>query len=242
MLRKNEAIVPVLRINNRAINLVFLEEHLGMKNKLEDGPFAELGDSSEVKLVLMESPGTRTRAVRGIKKLNKIVIKVDNAPEIETLLAQGTPFSKLYQGQNGYAFEAVSPEGDTFLLHAEDSVADLKEILPPTPFIAQEEFSGLTTFTVESIWINTPQPSTSQAFYQAILPNQTFLRFVQAEGVDLLAPAEQVWDLDSVRFPVEQSFAWTDLESRLGGSFFKDRKETFIQTVDPSGIEYWFEK
>ncbi|MDQ8834003.1 CppA N-terminal domain-containing protein [Streptococcus ruminantium] len=109
-MRKNEAIVPVLRINNRAINLVFLEEHLGMKNKLEDGPFAELGDSSEVKLVLMESPGTRTRAVRGIKKLNKIVIKVDNAPEIETLLAQGTPFSKLYQGQNGYALKQYLPK------------------------------------------------------------------------------------------------------------------------------------
>ncbi|WP_306293649.1 CppA N-terminal domain-containing protein, partial [Streptococcus suis] len=44
MLRKNEAIVPVLRINNRAINQGFLEKNLGMRTKLEDGPFADFGD------------------------------------------------------------------------------------------------------------------------------------------------------------------------------------------------------
>lgn len=66
---KNEAIVPILRINNRAINQGFLEENLGMKTKLEDGPFADFGDrtSPEAKLVLTESPGNRTRAVEGLK-------------------------------------------------------------------------------------------------------------------------------------------------------------------------------
>lgn len=69
MLRKNDAIVPVLRINNRAINQGFLEKNLGMKTKLEDGPFADFGDrtSPETKLVLTESPGNRTRAVEGLK-------------------------------------------------------------------------------------------------------------------------------------------------------------------------------
>ena len=79
-------------------------------------------------------------------------------------------------------------------------------------------------------------------FYETILPNQTFLRFIGAEGEELLAPAEQVWDLDSLRFPVEKDFDWANLESQLEGPFFKDKKETFIQTVDPSGIELWFEK
>ncbi len=40
-----------------------------MKTKLEDGPFADFGDSTspETKLVLTESPGNRTRAVEGLK-------------------------------------------------------------------------------------------------------------------------------------------------------------------------------
>lgn len=244
MLRKNDEIVPVLRVNNRGINQAFLEDQLGMKVRLEDGPFADYGDStsSATKLVIMESPGNRTRAVKGPKKLNKIVIKIEEACEIEALLARGTVFTKLYKGKNGYGFEALSPEGDTFLLHAEQAVEELTAILPPVNFIGQADFSGLTVFAVESVWINTPHASVSQDFYEAILPNQAFLRFVEAEGEDLVTPAEQVWDLDSLRFPIEQDFEWENLESHLEGPFFKDKKETFIQTVDPSGIELWFEK
>ncbi|MCK3881128.1 chemotaxis protein [Streptococcus suis] len=244
MLRKNDVIVPVLRVNNRGINQAFLENQLGMKVQLEDGPFADFGDrtSSATKLVLMESPGNRTRAVKGPKKLNKILVKVEQASDIEALLARGTVFTKLYKGKNGFGFEALSPEGDTFLLHAEQAVEDLTAILPPVHFTGQADFSGLTAFVVESVWINTSQASISQDFYEAILPNQAFLRFVGAEGEDLVTPAEQVWDLDSLRFPIEQDFDWANLESQLEGPFFKDKKESFIQTVDPSSIELWFEK
>lgn len=244
MLRKNDEIVPVLRVNNRGINQAFLENQLGMKVKLEDGPFADFGDSTSLatKLVLMESPGNRTRAVKGLKKLNKLVIKVEHASEIEALLARGTVFTKLYKGKTGFGFEAISPEGDTFLLHAEQALEELTAILPPVHFTGQADFTGLTAFTVESVWINSPQASVSQDFYEAILPEQDFLRFVGAEGEDLLTPADQVWDLDSLRFPVEQDFDWANLESYLEDPFFKDKKETFIQTVDPSGIELWFEK
>ena len=244
VLRENQAVVPVLRINNRSVNQAFLEDNLGMKTKLEDGPFAEFAghQDSEIRLVLQESPGNRTRAVKGLKKLNKIVVKVEQASDIEALLARGTVFTKLYKGKAGFGFEALSPEGDSFLLHAEQSIEDLTAILPPVHFTGQADFSGLTAFAVEAVWINSPQASVSQDFYEAILPEQDFLRFVGAEGEDLLTPAEKVWDLDSLRFPVEQDFDWANLESHLEGHFFKDKKETFIQTVDPSGIELWFEK
>lgn len=244
MLRKNEQIVPVLRVNNRNINQAFLEKTLGMKTKLEEGPFAEFGGGLDftTKLVLMESPGARTRAVQGKKKLDKIVIKAAVATEIEHLLVCGASYSKLYKGKNGYGFEAVSPEGDRFLVHAEASSQDLTAILPPVPFEAQEGVEGLSDFQIESIWINTPQPSVSQDFYEAVLAEQDVLQFVGAEGADLLTPTDQVWDLDSLRIPVDQDFAWADLEGQLEGPFFKDKKETFLQTVDPSGIELWFEK
>ncbi|HFI0634208.1 TPA: CppA N-terminal domain-containing protein [Streptococcus suis] len=244
MLRKNDEIVPVLRVNNRGLNQAFLEDQLGMKVQLEDGPFADFGDktSPATKLVLMESPGNRTRAVKGLKKLNKLVIKVEEAHEIEALLARGTVFTKLYKGKNGFGFEALSPEGDTFLLHAEQAVEELTAILPPVHFTGQADFAGLTAFVVESVWINTPQASVSQDFYEAILPNQAFLRFVGAEGEDLVTPAEQVWDLDSLRFAVRQDFDWAPLEAVLPAGYFKDKRERFIQTRDLSGIELWFEK
>lgn len=244
MLRKNEVIVPVIRINNRKVNQEFLETNLGMKTVLEEGAFAEFGGHQDktVKLVLQESPSNRTRAVNGTKKLHKIVIKVENVQEIEALLARGSAYSKLYQGQNGFAFEAVSPQGDTFLLHGEEDIADLTAILPPVPFKAVEDFAGLTNFEVETVWINTPQASVSQEFYDSILPNQDFVRFVGAQGPDLLTPAEEVWDLDSLRIPLAADVDWTEIETKLDGPYFKDRKASFLQTEDPSGIELWFEK
>lgn len=239
-----EWIVPVLRINNRSVNQDFLEKTLGLKTRLEDGPFVEFSGHGcgDVRLVLQESPSMRTRAVKGFKKLKKLVIKVQKPSEIESLLAHGSQFTKLYKGRIGYGFEAVSPEGDTFLLHGEEVQADLVEILPPVRFESPEDFQGLTEFVVEEIIIRTPQAAVSQAFYQSILPDQSILAFEEAEGADLLTAAEEVWDLDSLRFAVAADFDWANLESHLEGPFFKDKKESFIQTVDPSGIELWFEK
>lgn len=243
MLRE-EWIVPVLRINNRFVNQEFLEKTIGLKTHLEEGAFAEFTGhgSGDVRLVLQESPSMRTRAVKGLKKLKKLVLKVANPREVEGILARGGQFTKLYKGKLGYGFEAVSPEGDCFLIHGESSQADLVETLPPVAFVAPEDFTGLTEFVVEEIVIRTPQVAVSQAFYQTVLPNQSVLVFEEAEGADLLTATEEVWDLDSLRVAVEVDYNWADLEDRLPTGYFKDKKDRFIQTVDPSGIELWFEK
>lgn len=55
----------------------------------------------------------RTRKVVGTKKV-KIVIKVIIHEKLKNFLARGSKVDYLYQGDNGYAFEATSPEGDTF--------------------------------------------------------------------------------------------------------------------------------
>lgn len=239
-----EKIIPAIRVNNRSVNQSFFERDLGLKTILEDGPFAEFGAYGDKtpRLVLIESPSMRTRSVEGKKKLERIVLKVENPDEITSLLARGSKWSKLFQGKNGYAFEAQSPEGDLFLLHAEENVADLKEVTVPTAFSQTEGFLGLSKFSVETIVINTPQPAVSQAFYETILPDQTVLTFQEAQGADLLVPADQTWDLDSLRFSVSADMDWVALENQLTGDFFKDKKENFLQTVDPSQIELWFEK
>ena len=245
MLEVENVMVPALRINNRSVNQTFLEEVLGLKTVLEDGPFAEFAGHSKdktAKLVLVESPSMRTRAVNGPKKLARLALKVAKPAEIESLLVRGASFSKLYRGKKGLAFETVLPEGYVFLLHSEDDLADLQEILPPVQFKGLADFQGLTEFAVSQILINSPHPETSQGFYQTIWPDQGLLVFQEAQGPDLLAEADSTWDLDSLRVKVHPELDWAELEAVLPAGYFKDRKERFIQSTDPSKIEIWFEK
>ena len=245
MLEVENVMVPALRINNRSVNQTFLEEVLGLKTVLEDGPFAEFAGHSKdktAKLVLVESPSMRTRAVTGPKKLARLALKVAKPAEIESLLVRGASFSKLYRGKKGLAFETVLPEGYVFLLHSEDDLADLQEILPPVQFKGLADFQGLTEFAVSQILINSPHPETSQGFYQTIWPDQGLLVFQEAQGPDLLAEADSTWDLDSLRVKVHPELDWAVLEEKLPAGSFKDKKERFIQSTDPSKIEIWFEK
>ena len=245
MLEVENVIVPSLRVNNRSVNQTFLEEVLGLKTVLEEGPFAEFAghsDSKEAKLVLIESPSMRTRAVEGPKKLARLALKVAKPAEIESLLARGASFSKLYRGKRGLAFETVLPEGYVFLLHSEEDVAGLQEILPPVQFEELADFQGLTEFLVSQILVNSPHPETSQGFYQTIWPDQGLLVFQEAQGPDLLAEADSTWDLDSLRVKVHPELDWAELEAVLPAGYFKDRKERFLQSTDPSKIEIWFEK
>ena len=245
MLEVENVIVPALRVNNRSVNQTFLEEVLGLKTVLEEGPFAEFAghsDSKEAKLVLFESPSMRTRAVNGPKKMARLTLKVANPAEIESLLARGASFSKLYRGEKGLAFETVLPEGYVFLLHSEEDVADLQEVLPPVQFEELADFQGLTDVAVSQILINSPHPASSQGFYQTIWPDQGLLVFQEAQGPDLLAEADSTWDLDSLRVKVHPELDWAVLEEKLPAGSFKDKKERFIQSTDPSKIEIWFEK
>jgi hypothetical protein len=245
MLEEKNMIVPALRVNNRSVNQTFLEEKLGMKTILEEGPFAEFAghkQDKKARLVLIESPSMRTRAVKGLKKLAKITLKVKDPAEIESLLAEGAPFSKLYRGKKGLGFETSMPEGYRFLLHSEENSSDLQEILPPVTFTRANEFSGLTEFSVEKILINTPNPQASKDFYQKFLPKQDVVAFQDAKDADLLVAADSTWDLDSLRVPLASDADLATLKSHLSGDFFIDKKETFLQTTDPSNIEIWFEK
>ncbi|MBO4107679.1 CppA N-terminal domain-containing protein [Streptococcus suis] len=241
---RDKHVVPVLRVNNRAINQEFIEKNLGLKTLLEDGPFADFSShqSKELVLSLMESPSARTRQVKGLKKLALLVLKVAQAEEIEAFLATGASYSRLYKGKTGLAFECLSPEGDRFLVHGEESCEDLVEILAPYPFASKEGFVGFSQAQIEEVVLRTPNQEASQAYYQKILGDQELVRFEQAEGDDLQTPAEEVWDLDSLHFLVKQDFDWEILEAVLPAGYFKDKRQRFIQTRDLSGIELRFEK
>lgn len=234
--------VPVLKVNNRRLNLEFYCHTLGMKNLLEEGAIVSLGDQTKSeKLVIEESPSMRTRKVEGPKKIAQITLKVADPKEIEVLLHQAPQIHQIYKGKKGYAFTAISPEGDFFFVHAEDDVATLEVISDLPVFESQEHFVGLTQFHVEEILLHVPNKAKAEAYYQAVsltLP----LAFKEEIGPDLLVNNDVTWDLSMLKFSVG-SFDVDELSGVFEGrDLFIPKSKKFLLTTDDSRIELWFEK
>lgn len=237
---------PYLRVNDRDLNMAFYEGVFGFKLHSEENALAIYGsqDKSQVRFTLEESPAARTRAVQGLKKLNQLVIKVDKAQEIEALLARGQEIEQVYRGAKGYAFSAVSPEGDRVLLHAEDDRTTLVVIdRPDLP--VQEGFTSLTDFYVEEIILNTPTPSANQEFYELVFGDDLPLNltFQAAEGNDLTVAPNITWDLELLEFQTEMDLV--GIKARLetaGHEVYLDAKQRHLVVSDPSQIEVWISK
>ena len=91
LLKNVSFITPVVRVNNRQVNIDFYKQSLGMRLVSEENAiaiFSSYGQGRE-RFVIEESPSVRTRAVVGTKKLNTIVIKTSDANAIQSLLANG---------------------------------------------------------------------------------------------------------------------------------------------------------
>ena len=230
--------IPTLKVNNRNLNELFYIETLGMKPLLEESAFLSLGDQSGIeKLVLEESPSMRSRKVEGIKKLARLLVKVEKPSEIEALLARMEEIPQLYKGAKGYAFELLSPEGDCILIHAEDNIKDLKKVEEEVTFSIDEKLRYLTAFEI-SVEINLPDETSSLLEKEEI---ENRLAFNQAQGSDLLVENNVTWDLSMLKFQVE-NLNFAILRQRFEESgYFIPKSEKFFLTKDTNNIELWFE-
>ena len=230
--------IPTLKVNNRNLNELFYIETLGMKPLLEESAFLSLGDQSGIeKLVLEESPSMRSRKVEGIKKLARLIVKVENASEIEALLARMDKLPQLYKGSKGYAFEVLSPEGDSILIHAEDDIKDLKKVEEEVAFSKDDKMRYLTAFEI-SVEINLPDETSSLLEKEEI---ENRLAFNQAQGSDLLVENNVTWDLSMLKFQVE-NLDLTVLRQRFEeAGYFIPKSEKFFLSKDTNNIELWFE-
>ena len=230
--------IPTLKVNNRNLNESFYIETLGMKPLLEESAFLSLGDQSGIeKLVLEESPSMRSRKVEGIKKLARLLVKVEKPSEIEALLARMEEIPQLYKGAKGYAFELLSPEGDCILIHAEDNIKDLKKVEEEVTFSKDEKLRYLTAFEI-SVEINLPDETSSLLDKKEI---ENRLAFNQAQGSDLLVENNVTWDLSMLKFQVE-NFDLPVLRQRFEeAGYFIPKSEKFFLTKDTNNIELWFE-
>lgn len=230
--------IPTLKVNNRNLNELFYIETLGMKPLLEESAFLSLGDQSGIeKLVLEESPSMRSRKVEGIKKLARLLVKVEKPSEIEALLARMEAIPQLYKGNKGYAFEVLSPEGDCILIHAEDDIKDLKKVEEEVTFSKDEKLRYLTAFEI-SVEINLPDETSSLLDKEEI---ENRLAFNQAQGSDLLVENNITWDLSMLKFQVE-NLDLPVLRQRFEEvGYFIPKSEKFFLTKDTNNIELWFE-
>ena len=230
--------IPTLKVNNRNLNESFYIETLGMKPLLEESAFLSLGDQSGIeKLVLEESPSMRSRKVEGIKKLARLLVKVEKPSEIEALLARMEKIPQLYKGAKGYAFEVLSPEGDCILIHAEDDIKDLKKVEEEVTFSKDEKLRYLTAFEI-SVEINLPDKTSSLLDKEEI---ENRLAFNQAQGSDLLVENNVTWDLSMLKFQVENLDLPVLLQRFEEAGYFIPKSEMFFLTKDTNNIELWFE-
>ena len=230
--------IPTLKVNNRNLNELFYIETLGMKPLLEESAFLSLGDQSGIeKLVLEESPSMRSRKVEGIKKLARLLVKVEKPSEIEALLARMEEIPQLYKGTKGYAFEVLSPEGDCILIHAEDDIKDLKKVEEEVTFSKDEKLRYLTAFEI-SVEINLPDKTSSLLDKEEI---ENRLAFNQAQGSDLLVENNVTWDLSMLKFQVENLDLPVLRQRFEEAGYFIPKSEKFFLTKDTNNIELWFE-
>lgn len=237
---------PILKVNNREHNLTFYRGTLGFKVTYEENAFADLGgaESSKTRLTLEESPSMRTRKVEGKKKLAQVSVFVPKADEIETLLARGVDYDRLYRGANGWAFEAVSPEGDRFLLHSETE-ADSLEVVSETPNFTEKvaDFTYLSDFKIDKVTINVSPFSQQQAFYQDLFEDASILEFQTVEGADLSLPNDVTWDLSGFNLDLPEGTSLLDLASHLselGVNYFMTKKANFLTFKDKSELDLFY--
>ena len=231
--------IPTLKVNNRNLNELFYIETLGMKPLLEESAFLSLGDQSGIeKLVLEESPSMRSRKVEGIKKLARLLVKVEKPSEIEALLARMEAIPQLYKGNKGYAFEVLSPEGDCILIHAEDDIKDLKKVEEEVTFAKDEKLRYLTAFEI-SVEINLPEKTASLLEKEEI---ENRLAFNQAQGSDLLVENNVTWDLSMLKFQVENLDLAVLRQRFEEAGYFIPKTEKFFLSKDTNNIELWFEE
>ena len=231
--------IPTLKVNNRNLNESFYIETLGMKPLLEESAFLSLGDQSGIeKLVLEESPSMRSRKVEGIKKLARLLVKVEKPSEIEALLARMEEIPQLYKGAKGYAFELLSPEGDCILIHAEDDIKDLNKVEEEVTFSKDEKLRYLTAFEI-SVEINLPEKTASLLEKEEI---ENRLAFNQAQGSDLLVENNVTWDLSMLKFQVENLDLAVLRQRFEEAGYFIPKSEKFFLSKDTNNIELWFEE
>lgn len=232
-------IIPTLKVNNRKLNEKFYIETLGMKPLLEESAFLSLGDQTGVeRLILEEAPSMRTRRVEGLKKLARLLVKVENPSEIEALLSQMKSLPRLFKGSRGYAFEIVSPEQDVILVHAENHMEDLIPLETVPEFSSNTSIKYLSQFEI-SMELRLPEGTESLLDPEVVA---RAISFIKGDGPDLTVENNVTWDLTMLKFLVKNLDIVSLSQQFETMGYFVPKSKKFFLGKDTNNIELWFEE
>lgn len=250
------AFQPVYRVLHREENLDFFRDVLGLKVLMEEGAMVWLGghEAKCDRFQLEESPDFRS--VSGLKKHARTIIKTAKSEIEQLLVRQLDKIAKVYTSEQGYAFEAISPENDVFLLVPNEltELSAQSEVGKETLNITKNsEFKGLSDFEISEIDLNVADKSVIE-FYESVFDVQSDqgvfdLPFVKlnlhiAEGEDLMAPTDETLDLEFLVFMIAKTFDLEKFSSRFeaaDGTYIDAGAKTFSIEV-PDHVELWFVK
>lgn len=232
-------IIPTLKVNNRKLNEKFYIETLGMKPLLEESAFLSLGDQTGVeRLILEEAPSMRTRRVEGLKKLARLLVKVENPSEIEALLSQMKSLPRLFKGSRGYAFEIVSPEQDVILVHAENHMEDLIPLETVPEFSSNKSIKYLSQFEI-SMELRLPEGTESLLDPEVVAKA---ISFIKGQGPDLTVENNVTWDLTMLKILVKNLDIVSLSQQFETMGYFIPKSKKFFLGKDTNNIELWFEE
>ena len=232
-------IIPTLKVNNRKLNEKFYIETLGMKPLLEESAFLSLGDQTGAeRLILEEAPSMRTRRVEGLKKLARLLVKVENPSEIEVLLSQTKSLPRLFKGSRGYAFEIVSPEQDVILVHAENHMEDLIPLETVPEFSSNTSIKYLSQFEI-SMELRLPEGTESLLDPEVVA---RVISFIKGDGPDLTVENNVTWDLTMLKFLVKNLDIVSLSQQFETMGYFVPKSKKFFLGKDTNNIELWFEE
>lgn len=238
-----DRLVPVLKTNNRRLNFDFYVDKIGFTVLLEDAGVASLGDAQKALcLEIEELPANRAIQPKGKKKLDLMVFRVKSSEAVEAGLARGLKIDELYQGLKGWAYLATSPEGDRILVHAEESLADLKVVEKADyPETFQEGPAKLDQVELQELRLHVSNKAKSEAFYQR-LNWPTSMVFTEAEGDYLSATAGQTWDLFQLRL-FQADWNLEELQGHFTDQeVFIPKRGNFLLAEDPHNhLEWWIQ-
>ncbi|MFC4651809.1 CppA N-terminal domain-containing protein [Lactococcus nasutitermitis] len=248
ILKSITEVMPVYRVLNREENLNFFRDVLGFKVLMEEGAMVWLGghEAKKAHLLLEESPGLRS--ANGAKKHGLTVIKANREEIIQLLAGQLEKISKVYQTETGYAFEAISPENDVFVL-TDNENSHLTEIAKSAiNFSVRQNFTGLSNFEVEEIKVNVTNSATKD-FLTEILDEKltvasTKILFTTSDDEDLNVASDETLDLEFLRFGVEKEFDLSAFEENFDKTVknYLDKSARTLVLTAPNGMEIWFVK
>lgn len=250
------AFQPVYGVLDREDNLNFFRDVLGLKVLMEEAAMVWLGghEVKEGRFQLEESPGLR--AVKGPKKHQRTILRAD-ANEVEQLIIRNlTKISKVYKGKSGYTFEAVSPENDVFWVTSEalTDLSALTEVQTEQVEVNKAaHFKGLSDFELLEVDLNVTDQAVIKFYEEAFgtsahegrleLPLLT-LTFTVTEGEDLIAPADEVLDLEFIVVMLDKSYDLKKFANQFtdyNGTYLDASAKTFSIEV-PDHVELWFVK